>query len=86
MAENQIWYLFSSFLGFESVSIQFLTSKNIGKVSKILKIGSVEAEIANFVKFWLFSQNWQIYLYFTENMLIMGKTYIFLPSKLSDMH
>ncbi len=51
MAENQIWSLFSSFLGFESVSIQFLTPKNIGKVTKILKIGSVDAEIANFVKF-----------------------------------
>ncbi len=76
MAENQIWSLYSSFLGFESVFIQFLTPKNIGKESKILKIGSIEAEITNFVKFWLFSQNRQIYLYFTENMLIMGKTYI----------
>ena len=42
--------LFGSFLDFESVSIQFLTPKNIGKVSKISKIGSLEAEIANFVK------------------------------------
>jgi len=61
MAENQILSLFLSFLGFESVSIQFLTPKNLGKVSKILKIGSVEAEIANFVKFGPFSQNQQIY-------------------------
>jgi len=53
-AENQIWGLFRSFFGFESVSIQFLTPKNIGKLSKILKIGSEEAEIANLVKNWLF--------------------------------
>jgi len=37
-------------LGFESVSIQIITPKSIRKVSRILKIGSVEAEIANFVK------------------------------------
>jgi len=50
MAVYQIFGFFGSFLDFESVSIQFLTPKNIGKVSKISKIGSLEAEIANFVK------------------------------------
>ena len=44
---------------------------NMGEVPKILKIGSLEAKIANFVKFWLLSQNRQIYWYFTESMLII---------------
>jgi hypothetical protein len=53
-AQILILHIFGPFLGFESVSIQFHTPKNIGKVSKILKIGSVEAEIANFSQNWIF--------------------------------
>jgi len=49
-AINMVLGLSRSFLDFESVSNRFLTPKYIGKVSKILKIGSLEAEIANFVK------------------------------------
>ena len=64
MAVYLILGLFGSFLDFQSVSIQILTPKNIGKVSKISKIGSLEAEIANFVKIWLFNQNRQISLIF----------------------
>jgi len=61
-AQILILHIFGPFLGFESVSIQFHTPKNIGKVSKILKIGSVEAEIANFPKIWYFNENRQISL------------------------
>ncbi len=49
-AQILILHIFGLFIGFESVSIQFHTPKNIGKVSKTLKIGSVEAEIANYPK------------------------------------
>jgi hypothetical protein len=53
---------FGPFLSFENLSIQFHTPKNIGKVFKMLKIGSVEAEIANFSKIGYFNENRQILL------------------------
>jgi hypothetical protein len=57
-----ILQILGPFLGFESVSIQFHTPKNIGKVSKMLKIGSVEAEISIFSKIRYFNENRQISL------------------------
>ena len=39
-------------------------------MSKILKIGSLEAEIANFVKIWLFTQNRQILVIFHYKLLL----------------
>jgi hypothetical protein len=61
-AQILVLHIFGLFSGFDSVSIQFHTPKNIGKVSKILKIGSVEAEIANFSKIGYFNENRQISL------------------------
>ena len=42
-------------------------------MSKILKIGSLEAEIANFVKIWLFTQNRQILVVFHYKLLLYGQ-------------
>ena len=53
-----------SFLDFETVFIPFLIQKNIGKKSKILKIGSLEAEITDFAKIRHFHQNRLILLIF----------------------